>query len=417
MHHPGRLIKSLQVYAMAILLMSMPLEAKPVTGMANYLRDDSLNHAQQNVNQKDVQDLLGHMLHIKFKPDSLKYNGNGPFLSVVPVVGYSLQSGLTGALTSSTSFYTSTKRDKFSNILANLYYSEYHQIWFVANSNIFLDKPAIHFFGDWRYYNFPTNTFGIGNHTTLNDVLAIDYSYVRFYQHAFLEIFDNVFAGVGYNLDHHWNIREASDSGRVYTEIQKFQKGTSSVSSGVSLNFLYDNRKNSVNSDQGSYASVQYRTNLVFLGSDNNWQSMVVDLRHYVKFPYSTKNVLAFWSYSNLTLNGTPPYLDLPSIGWDDYSNTGRGYVPGRYTGRNLFYVESEYRFGVTRNGLLGGVVFGNAESLLRRIPGSLKTINPGYGLGTRIKLNKFSSTNLAIDYGFGIGGSRGLFFNLGEVF
>jgi hypothetical protein len=31
--------------------------------------------------------------------------------------------------------------------------------------------------------------------------------------------------------------------------------------------------------------------------------------------------------------------------------------------------------------------------------------------------MNKESSTNLSIDYGFGINGSRGFFVNLGEVF
>jgi hemolysin activation/secretion protein len=127
--------------------------------------------------------------------------------------------------------------------------------------------------------------------------------------------------------------------------------------------------------------------------------------------------VLGFWSYNNLTLAGTPPYLDMPSIGWDDYSNTGRGYVPGRYTGKNLFYLESEYRFGLTRNGLLGGVVFGNAESILKSTTSKLNAVIPGGGFGLRIKVNKHSNTNVAIDYGFGIGGSHGFFFNLGEVF
>jgi len=116
-------------------------------------------------------------------------------------------------------------------------------------------------------------------------------------------------------------------------------------------------------------------------------------------------------------LNGTPPYLDLPSIGWDNYSNTGRGYVPGRFTGNNLMYLESEYRFGITRNGLLGGVAFGNVESILPNLNSTIQKVMPGYGIGLRIKMNKYSNTNIAIDYGFGIGGSHGLFFNLGEVF
>ena len=79
-------------------------------------------------------------------------------------------------------------------------------------------------------------------------------------------------------------------------------------------------------------------------------------------------------------------------------------------------YIESEYRFALTRNGLIGGGIFGNAENIYQRWS-DRHTIIPGGGLGIRIKMNKYSNTNLAIDYGFGVGGSHGFFFNLGEVF
>jgi len=46
-----------------------------------------------------------------------------------------------------------------------------------------------------------------------------------------------------------------------------------------------------------------------------------------------------------------------------------------------------------------------------------IETIEPGWGAGIRLKFNKFSRTNVAIDYGFGEGGSGGLFVNVGEVF
>jgi hypothetical protein len=46
-----------------------------------------------------------------------------------------------------------------------------------------------------------------------------------------------------------------------------------------------------------------------------------------------------------------------------------------------------------------------------------LNNFLPGYGAGIRIKLSKHSNTNVAIDYGIGQGGSRGIFMNLGEVF
>ena len=73
-------------------------------------------------------------------------------------------------------------------------------------------------------------------------------------------------------------------------------------------------------------------------------------------------------------------------------------------------------------NGLLGGVVFGNLESILRNLSSSLNSVIPGCGLGLRIKENKYSNTNIAIDYGFGIGGSHGFsstwvrFFSLPET-
>lgn len=130
---------------------------------------------------------------------------------------------------------------------------------------------------------------------------------------------------------------------------------------------MYDDRKNSINPDQGYYAHVVYRSNLTFLGSGNDWSSIQIDLRHYIRLPASSGNVLAFWNFDWLTVGGKPPYLLLPSTGWDPYNNTGRGYVQGRFRGKDMVYLESEYRFGITRNGLLGGVIFANAESFSKQ--------------------------------------------------
>jgi hypothetical protein len=366
--------------------------------------------------QKDVIDLFRKASSRDLQKDSSKFKNNGPYLSVMPVVGYSLQSGLTGAIVSNTSFYTDDSRNKISNIILNAYYSQYHQFWFTANTNIFFESHKIHLFGDIRYYNFPTQTFGFGTKSLMSEALDIKFSYLRFYQYIFREIRNNLYLGLGYNLDHHWNIRPDSIPGRVLNDLKRYQKTDYSTSSGVSLNLLFDSRRNAVNPDNGTYAYIQFRPNLTLLGSDKNWQSLMIDLRHYIRLPESSGNVLAFWNYNNFTLNGTAPYLDMPSVGWDYYSNTGRGYVPGRYTGRNFVYLESEYRYKIIRNGLLGGVVFGNMETFFSKTIRN-RTFIPGGGVGIRIKINKFSNTNLAIDYGFGVEGSRGFFFNLGEVF
>lgn len=163
--------------------------------------------------------------------------------------------------------------------------------------------------------------------------------------------------------------------------------------------------------------NVVYRTNFTFLGSDGPWQMALVDLRKYVPFPKRSENILAFWSYNWFTFGGNAPYLDLPATGWDISSNLGRGYIQGRFRSKSLVYLESEYRFKILRNGLLGGVVFGNAQSVSNWPANNFDSIALGAGAGLRIKFNKYSRANVCIDYGFGQGGSQGVFVNLGEVF
>ena len=342
---------------------------------------ETLPNDSTTIQQKDVVDIFQELLSRELRKDSALMKDNGPFFSLIPVVGYSLHTGLTGVIATSTTFYSDNERKKNSRILINGNYSVYHQYWFTVISNIFFEKVKLHLTGDTRYYKFPTITYGLGPKSTFSNPLHIDYSYLRFYQVAFREIAPNLFVGMGYNLDLHWNIEADSVPGSDLDQFVRYQKGNQSISSGISLNIQYDNRKNAVNPQKGIYANIQVRPKLTFLGSNKNWQSLLIDIRRYVKLPVSSHNILAFWSYNVITLSGTPPYLDLPSIGWDNYSTTGRGYAPGRYTGRNLIYLESEYRFSLTGNGLLGGVIFGNVQSIPNSISDNIRPIIPVCGL------------------------------------
>jgi hypothetical protein len=78
---------------------------------------------------------------------------------------------------------------------------------------------------------------------------------------------------------------------------------------------------------------------------------------------------------------------------------------------------EAEYRIQLTRNGLFGMVLFTNFESFTDIDTWNFGSPAPAGGLGLRIKLNKYSRTNISIDYGWGRQGSHGFFVNLGEAF
>jgi hypothetical protein len=70
------------------------------------------------------------------------------------------------------------------------------------------------------------------------------------------------------------------------------------------------------------------------------------------------------------------------------YAYSGRGYVEGRFRGNDMLYLESEYRFGITRNGLIGGVLFVNGQSFSAYNSSTFKRVAPGYGTGLRLKVN-----------------------------
>jgi hypothetical protein len=82
-----------------------------------------------------------------------------------------------------------------------------------------------------------------------------------------------------------------------------------------------------------------------------------------------------------------------------------------------MIYLETEYRFQISPNGLIGGVVFVNGQTFSEQVTRRYQEFILGYGGGLRIKLNKYSGANVCIDYGFGRDGSRGFAVNLGELF
>jgi outer membrane protein assembly factor BamA len=365
----------------------------------------------------DITDIYKEIFEKKTKAKDTSVKKKKEFYSVLPAAGYAMSTGLTAVLSSSVSFFLDTNKSKLSTISANAYYTVYNQYWLQANSNITDDDLKLNFTGDWRIYKFPTNTFGLGTDNNLSDALRIDFAYLKFYEVASREIEPNFFVGLGYHLDYHWDIKAATSPDSTYENVMDYGLNKQSITSGLSLNFMYDNRENPTNPSNGIYAAIQFRSNNKVIGSDYNSQSILIDVRKYIKLPFNSDNVLAFWSYNSLTISGRLPYLDLPSTGWDASNNTGRGYIQGRYRGNDFVDLEGEYRFKITNNGLLGGVVFANAESVSEFPTNKLTTIMIGKGLGLRIKINKNSRSNLCVDYGIGQGNSHGFSFNLGEVF
>jgi hypothetical protein len=338
-------------------------------------------------------------------------------ISVVPAAGYTLQTGLAALISGNATYHTSPTANE-SVITSSIAYTQYSQIIFPLISETWTAGNAYHISTDWRYLKYPSLTYGLGSRSKLEDGFTLDYSAIRLHQTVLRHLTHGIYAGVGWDFDYFWNISELdTPAGITHNAFERSGARTTELANGPVLAALYDTRKNPINPTGGLLIKVDYHMHPQSLGNATSWNSLIIDLRRYITFPASSNNVLAFWSYNWFTTGSQAPYLLLPNTGGDPSSNTGRGYIQGRYRGANFVYLEGEYRVQLSRNGLFGGVVFANAQSVTRNTLRNIDIIAPGYGAGLRVKLNKFSNTNLGIDYGFGLDGSKGLFVNLGEVF
>ena len=374
-------------------------------------------------NEKDIRDYVKFSHKKNADVDTIPQIGKN-FFSIVPALGYTLQTGFAGIISANLAYYNSSQpSQKISSLNTSFTYSQYNQSIVPFTANIWTKGNKLNFITDCRFIDYPSDVYGLGGKrisvdSNANVGYTIDFQGLKIHQTVMFSIAKNMYVGIGYYYDQFWDIKAIDSLKRNVIHLLKRDLGTSELASGLAFRYLYDSRLNQINPNQGLYFNVVLRDNFKFLSSDDNWASLQADVRGYTRFPKSSKNVLGFWALAWTTLSkNSPPYLLLPSTGWDDQYNSGRGYVQGRFRGNNMYYFEDEYRFRISRNGLIGGVLFTNVQCFSGELSKQYENFNFGYGVGLRIKLNKFSGANLCVDYGFGENGSRGFFVNLGEVF
>lgn len=369
--------------------------------------------------KKDLINVYKSLFHISPKPDTGR-KGKAFYFSILPL-STAVPGGGRALFTSTTAgFYMGDRNTTYlSSVTFAPYFNFGGRYGFPFRSSIWLKDNSWTIQGDTRFLVYPQNTWGLGGQTPEFNKFVVHYKYIRFYQNALKRITSYLYAGIGYDLDYYLDIET-----HMPNALQKFTGypyGTSSdknsISSGTTINLLYDSRNNEFNPLPGAYTNVVYRVNAYAFGSDANWQSIYIDMRKYISLTSSKQqNKLAFWTYYWKTFGTGIPYLSLPSIGWDPYQRSGRGIEQNRYRGRGLLYFETEYRRDITANGLFGFVLFANVNSVEEPVTNHFSYWHPAGGTGLRIKFNKSSGTNIAIDYGISEGYSS-VTVGLGEAF
>lgn len=340
---------------------------------------------------------------------------------------------------------------KMSNLVGNLLYTTKKQWIFSSRHNIYLADNSTILIGDWRYFITSQPTFGLGS-STPNDPMEnpnqssvywgeqqMDFTLIRFYEAVLKRIGDSKFyLGMGYHLDIHTKIKNFIDEEPEPTfqfshDQYNLSKGFDTdryVLSGVTLNAVMENRDVAVSPYERNFAWIQYKINPSFLGSDQSSSTLLLDYRHYFNLnPQRKRNLIGVWGMGNFLVSGELPYMNLPSLGWDMFGRGGRAYAQGRFRGANMVYGEAEWRFPLQRDKeTFGGTVFINGATFSGGKPEEMlggngsteklfEKINPGYGVGLRVMINKQNRTTISADYGFGQKGNSGFYLNVNESF
>ena len=376
-----------------------------------------------------------------------------PLLAVLPAFAYNPTVGfLFGAVGIFGMYLGDPETTTISSVQAMVLYTTKSQFITQVNSTILTERNTWEFQGDWRFMIFNQDTFGLGTgHSPVSQGFTIngigttaavegaqhmDMNLLRFRQNALRQVWGGLYVGPGLSFDRYYGIVDQRldlsasppvvTSHYAYNSIEGF--GTKAYNtSGLSLNVLYDTRDSTINAYKGVYASLSYQWNPTWFGSSKDSSFLSAELRTYLGLSSSVpRNVLAFWVIAQGQVSGALPYLALPSIGWDAKNRTGRGWIQGRFRGTSEIYTEAEWRFRITDNGLLGGVVFANMSTFTRpavSIPGYTEAgeslfEHPRFagGVGLRIMQNRQSRTNITLDLTVA-DKTVGFYFGAGEAF
>jgi outer membrane protein assembly factor BamA len=301
----------------------------------------------------------------------------------------------------------------FSSIFFLPYTNFSDNIGFGLKLNLFTSKNIWNLPGEIRISKIGQFTYGLGSLSTEAQQTNLQYNNLRVYLNANRKLAGNYFAGMGFDYDNYYDI-QSTPAGNNENQFEKYGIGTNSSTAalGINFNLLYDNRKNSINPTDGCYAAFIYRVNP--LTTNAQWTSVYFDARRYFRLPSIKRKIMALSAFYWGT-DGKVPYLNLPGTQLEFTGRSGRGYSVGRFRGKQMLYLEGEYRFDISKNRLWGGVLFLNAQSLSDS-DNNFTAINPAGGFGARIKFNKTSETNLTLDFGFGKD-SFGFYIGLGEFF
>jgi outer membrane protein assembly factor BamA len=352
-------------------------------------------------------------------------------ISLLPAIGYNPSVGFILGVNVAGGFHLGDPATtSLSSATATGYFTSKGILNLQLRHNLFTKNNNYLLQGNIQLTKMVVADYGLGPGSGKDKIdsvaFPINFKEIRVNEKFYKRVSKTMLIGSGIALNHHFDINDeiweadtlSITPHHTYSITKGFNPETYTVS-GIFLNAQYTTRDHLNRAYKGFFADLTYRLNPTWLGSSKSSMQAITEIRKYFSLSkVNPEHVLAFWHLGTFRLQGDLPYLDLPATATDMFNRSGRGYTIGRFRGPSFFYLESEYRFPITQNKFISGVVFANVQTVSDGLDRQLfQAFEPAGGAGLRILFNKKTRTNLCIDYAMGKYGSQGLFFGLNEVF
>jgi hypothetical protein len=373
--------------------------------------------------------------------------------AILPAVGFNPALGFLIGVTAFLGMYMGDPATTtISNAQPTFLITSNKQIIFQMVSTIMTSNNDWELQGDYRFIIYNQDTYGLGTGPTpvsggftiggygttaaVPGAQPMDFDLLRFHQSVLKRVTGNLYLGGALRFDRYYNINDellnlsanppVLTSHYAYSRYYGFNSNQYNIVS-LGAEVLFDSRDSTINPYRGVYANFVVRGNPTWLGSSEDSTQAYGEFRTYLGLdPNIPRNLIAFWVIAQGVTTGALPYMALPAIGWDSRGRTGRGFVAGRLRGTAEVYAESEFRFRLTEDGFLGGVVFANVSTFARPAvsitgysnPGEhlFQNLDPAGGFGLRFMMNRASRTNVTLDFAFSQTGF-GIYLGAGEAF
>jgi len=274
------------------------------------------------------------------------------------------------------------------------------------------DKLRI--YADLNFKNMPDNYWGVGYNegyeTEKGDTTtAYTRTWWQIYPNFLWQFRKHYFAGP--LLD--FNYTQGSEASLEVEEDPYYQEyNDKPFNSGLGLVLQYDSRDIPVNAWGGAFIELSAAFYGPYLGGDNTYQAVTVDLRKYWKIKREGQTIAG--QLKGRFCTGDVPYGEMsqPGTPFDL-----RGYTWGRYRDESMVFAIAEYRLmfrkkdeSVSPHGVVGWIGVGTLGETVQDFGEWLPSIGVGYRLEVQPRMN------LRIDIGFGKE-TMGFYFNFNEAF